>query len=193
MTDKLYHYSDAPISQIGDVRQRNTNPFNGHGWYPRGLWFAPGRSWKRASLGGCREQKHFDYRYEVRIGAGARIAVLATARDAIDFSARFGSTPFDDGVVTNVRWDEVADEFDGIRLGFAPRWHIHRVEGIDWTETWDIPSGCIWRMQHVDFVDRSGASVPHGPRHQHWLEEYDEPPVTVDRIATDWMIAGAAA
>jgi hypothetical protein len=172
LSKRLYHFSSDPIVAVGDVAQRNVNPYNDHGWYPRGLWFAPGTSWREASVD-FRDASYFAKRYEVRIGADARIADLATAEMAAEFTDRFGGKPYN-GDVLRVRWEDVAKHFDGIRLGFHPRSYLHRVEGIGWTEAWDIESGCIWNFENVDIVNRAGAVLPKKPVHEHWLERYED-------------------
>lgn len=173
--EKLYHYSYEPLSAIGDVKQANVNPRNDHGWYPRGIWFAPGATWKEWSSQ-FRDDDAFAHRYKVVIGTNALIADLSTPELAVEFTKTFGVMPKDErhGVM-GIRWEDVAQCYDGIRIGFKPRYYVHRVpKMLDWCDAWDIPSGCVWRMGDVKLFARGGAVLPHVASHKHWLEGYDE-------------------
>jgi len=173
--EKLYHYSYEPITAVGDVRQANINPYNDHGWYPRGIWFAPERTWPEWSSQ-FREKDAFAHRYKVVIGDGAKIANLATPQLAVEFTDRFGVMPEKSGYgVMRIRWEDVAKEFDGILIGFKPRSYFHHIhDTLDWSEAWDIPSGCVWRFDDVQLIARGGAVVPRVPVHKHWLESYED-------------------
>ena len=86
---KLYHYSSDPIVGVGDVQQATAGSTRFSGFYPRGLWFAPERTWPEWA--DFRDKESFAHRYRVEVVSGANVVTLSTPEQAAVFSEEFGA------------------------------------------------------------------------------------------------------
>ena len=165
---KLYHYSRKPLSGVGDVKQGHLGvTLRGKACYPRGLWFAPEKTWPRFARFFL-EEECFSHRHKVVLKPSANILSLATKDQCLEFSRKFGYG----GYGVRVRWDLVAEEYDGIKIDFVPCFFdgSETYEACLWAEAWDVESGCVWKADAIEVYGRDARPLPYIPSYDHWME-----------------------
>lgn len=146
----LAHYSAAPIGQILYSAQ-HFRPMR----KPRGLWLSVDSfkdGWADYLSSAHRFPDLLAYRATVVPAPNSRLLWLKNPQEIADFNTGFGER---DGIGSLVRWDRVAEHFQGIII--APHcWTSRIAVETEWYYSWDCASGCVWDCNAI----RVHGSVP---------------------------------
>lgn len=128
--------SSKPITGVRDTSRDCTSAHK-----PAGLWYADGVEWidwMRYEMPAWLDKVNYVY----RISPAASVLKLKTPQAIRTFHNKYGSRDR-----WMIRWDAVADEYDGVEI--IPYQRELRNSDISWYYTWDVASGCIWRPSGI--------------------------------------------
>lgn len=186
MMYQLVHYSEHPIRNLFNIKQKNQEVMNRK---PRGLWVSIDSEdgWKEW----CVEQEfaleRLRYRYELLLVEDHNILQINTHDELIEFTKIYGIDDPDflndlaidqvkfrqslgfpeEKTVWSIDWEMVADEYSGIYISFYTHSACMYPE-INWFYGWDCSSGCIWdvdiieelRFRDAVHLENSSGDVP---------------------------------
>lgn len=126
------------VERSGTITVRSSRQTEHASYKPAGFWYDVDGAWEEF----CKRENFGDVasmtRYIVRLGA-ENVLHIDSAEKLVEFDREYGEDNL-------IRWDKVADKFDGIEIS-PYRWE-HRLSMI-WYYGWDISSGVIWRPNGV--------------------------------------------
>lgn len=128
--------SSKPIAGVRDTARDCISAHK-----PAGLWYADGVEWidwMRYEMPSWLDKVNYVY----RVVPSASVLKLKTPQAIRAFHNNYGSRD-----AWTIRWDAVADEYDGVEI--IPYHRELRYSDISWYYTWDIASGCIWRPSGI--------------------------------------------
>jgi hypothetical protein len=142
--------SSKPITGARDTSENNMSATK-----PSGMWYAPGADWiDWMSREMPRWLKEVEYVYVLKpayasggLDSQGGVLQIKTARELRAFTKRF-SFEKESPYVSEIRWDDVADQWDGIEI-VPYHYDVARDMSMIWYAGWDIASGCIWRPRGV--------------------------------------------
>lgn len=118
---------------------------------PTGLYLAPGRSWIDFAYREKRWQFYKRYLYKVNlVGEGIILYNLNNHDQAIQFAIDFGNVE-EDGSISTIRWSDVADKYNGIRV---LNWEKSTNKLLNWYNTFEASQVVIWKAKagELDFT-----------------------------------------
>jgi hypothetical protein len=139
--DKILKFDEAKIAHKQDTGPK-----------PWGLWYACGVEW----LDYCQsEMPNRCYPYLFTLKVSKNVLKVRTLGQLFEFDKKYGRSSFD-GVdksdrYAQIDWARVTDEYSGIEI--CPYQHKARYELL-WYYTWDVASGCIWRVDGLVSAER---------------------------------------
>lgn len=132
---RYLHYSPTPLGALRSVSQRQTPHHK-----PQGLWLSAGTAWadwceaenfRTHALAHVQDCTH--------LLQGRRFLICAAPEDLRYVWEEFGE--LDSCGNKDIRWDRVAEQYDGILIPEHLAWD----EGSEWYEMWDVGCACIWQ------------------------------------------------
>lgn len=152
---RLVHFSKEPVTEVySRVPVDSPRPSPVH--KPRGLWVSDEDDYGWAEW--CKDNDFGigKLAHEVTLAPGADILRIESAAQLLAFTQEFsdalGLLPDIPKIDNYIRWDKVADAFDGILI--TPyQWPLRLDDRVFWYYGWDCASGCIWNAAAVERIE----------------------------------------
>ena len=113
---------------------------------PNGLWYGIGTAWidYTRDVFPHREQEHM---FKINVDE-SQMKIIRTFEELVEFEKEYGVK---DGYYTFIDYERVAQDYGGIEI--AP--YLGKAYGTHmWYNSWDVPSGCIWRSGVITKIVR---------------------------------------
>lgn len=156
MNMRLIHDSDKPLTQVHDALPQNGG-WRGRGDKPKGLWVSVegDMDWKQWCEAEGFGLNRLTCATEIVLHPDATVLHINGPQKLMAFHHAYlaDHEPDTHRWERNfrIRWDDVADKYDGIII--APYIGVLRLNNeTSWYYGWDCASGCIWRGRAVAAV-----------------------------------------
>lgn len=142
MSERLIHYSAAPLLSVHSV-----DPSNHRRFKPIGLWVSVEgeNDWPSWCAGESWGLDRLTHATEIICEPTARILRLSCAPHLDRFTEEYADEDksLTRNRITAVRWEKLAEKYQGIII--APYiWERRLDDYVQWYYSWDCASGCIW-------------------------------------------------
>jgi len=136
----VYTKSPRGVDQATVSRARSQQGYNDNPFKPFGTWFAPDGEWKRfCEIEGFRG----DYESKEMLTLNLdNICMIDNNETIKEVEAKYGTG---NGRMKSINWTAFADDYDGIIISSFSS---------NWTNTWDIVSGCIWSADAIKNIKK---------------------------------------
>lgn len=145
---KLYHYSDSPLMLSKDHFYNESRRFK-----PTGLWLSVGNDWAKW----CRREKFnlpgLSYRTEVTLIDTSKILYVRSQEDLDMIEKEYEEILQTYFPFCTCNWAKMKEKYDGIIIDqdttdlYANGFRNGGM--MDWIETWDVLSGCVWNFDII--------------------------------------------
>jgi hypothetical protein len=131
----VYTKSPRGVDQATVSRARSQQDYNDNPFKPFGMWFAPDGEWKRfCETDGFRG----DYESKEMLTLNFdNICMIDNNETIKEIEEKYGTGK---GRMKSINWTAFANDYDGIIVSSFSS---------NWTNTWDIVSGCIWSADAI--------------------------------------------
>ena len=131
----VYTKSPGGVDQATVSRARSQQDYSDNPFKPFGMWFAPDGEWKRfCETDGFRG----DYESKEMLTLNFdNICMIDNNETMKEIEEKYGTGK---GRMKSINWTAFADDYDGIIVSSFSS---------NWTNTWDIVSGCIWSADAI--------------------------------------------
>lgn len=99
---------------------------------PEGLWFGEGNSWKIFCKQNNFNAGKYKFKYNIKIDTN-KVYIINSIEKLQDFEEEYLND------YNKIDWAKVTDDYSGVII------YDSIIGTREWTSTWDITSGCIWR------------------------------------------------
>ena len=146
-TERLIHYSSAPLAEVYSVEQGT-----GFQMKPSGLWVSAegyGDTWKDWCEAEEFHLERLTHVHEIELASGANVLRVSGEDAILGFTKQYrhakSGYPCE---LSAIDWPRVASEYQGILI--APYvWTLRLDPRVTWYYPWDCASGCIWDAKAI--------------------------------------------
>jgi hypothetical protein len=125
---------------------------------PNGLWYSFGVSWINFVEMEFSDEYFSNKKFAYKIYPNMdKIKVLRTKEDVYNFTSKYLilSDPIKE--LYDIDWKRVADDYSGIEIPTYDEldmrdWHQINKNRFYWLYPWDVPSGCIWKIDGIERI-----------------------------------------